>query len=405
MIKKGIMLGLLMIVTLIMVQAQNIDSDRMKRDLAVTENVLSTLLEESSDTKVLVGFRSRNVESEYIKDYGVIFTIGGGYGRGLALAPKAFTVKPNELRFAPNSSGEAVIINGYRSKDDKKGDQMPEPVDEAEEEKTMEEIQAEAKANFIKASKDFLADYAQLINQLKAEDRIMIRMTSGSSWGLSLGSNYAVNIVGDKFPEIYSQDETNEEVMVEATVKDIMAHQKGQISRDAFMQKIKVSEVERSFEKKADLEIVATMFHRLYQRDLSDTYYTLSNIRYSTVSGVGVVFKMRVYSSYESDRVFYIPSTGDKGLNLEERNEKIQELLPKFEKSFKENLVNYGRSVKSLEDNELLIFDVQLTQCKDCEDFPKGLKFSIKKSALDDFNNGKISESQAIGQVSVERVF
>ena len=118
---------------------------------------------------------------------------------------------------------------------------------------------------------------------------------------------------------------------------------------------------------------------------------------------MGIVFTMRVYSSYESENFFYLPSTGDKGLNLEERNKKVQELLPKFEQSFKENMVNYGRSIKSLEANELLIFEVQLTQCKQCDDFPKAIKFSIKKSILDDFNNGKISESQAVGQVGVER--
>lgn len=398
MIKKTWFTGLLMIVLAFQIQAQDIDSERMKRDLAVTENVLSTLLGETSDSKILVGFRNRKVSSDYIKDYGVIFTVNNGFGSGLYIAPNVKGLHSTGFHFTPDS--DVVIGKAPRARSDKKQDERAKA---EEEEKSEEELQKEAKADFIKASEDFLADYVHLISQLKTGDHIMIRMTSGWDSGLSWGRNYVIDVSPDDLVDHYSEEMTSEEVMVEASVSDIEALRKGQLSRDAFLKTVKVTEVERSHEKKPDLEIISTMFSRLYQRDLSDTYYTLSNIRYSSVKGVGVVYRMRVYSSYESDNVFFIPSTGDKNLNLEERNKKVQELLPEFIQSFKENLINYGRSIKSLEANELLIFEVKLTKCKECTDFPKALKFSVKKSVLDDFNGGKISESQAIDQVNVEK--
>lgn len=397
---KAAMFGFLLLFFTVQAQAQSVDSERMKRDLAVTENVLSTLLGESSDSKIIVGLRARNVEGSYVKDYGVIFTVDNSWGSRIA-APRAFSVYPKGLRMAPDVSGSEIII-GQRSatQKSKKSDQSSKS---EEEEKSYEELQEESKADFIEDAKTFLADYAHLISQLGKDDHVMIRMISGSGLRLSWGRNYAVNIITDELAETYSHNNADKEVMVEAKVGDIEALNKGQISRDAFLSKVKVTEVERTNEKKPDLEMIASMFHRLYQRDLSDTYYTLSSIPYSHVKGVGIVYQMRVYSSYESDNVFYMPSTGDQGLNLEERNEKVQKLLPQFEKSFKENLVSYARSIKSLENNELLIFEVELTQCKNCPDFPKMLKFSIKKSALDDLNSGKITESQAVNQVNVER--
>jgi hypothetical protein len=405
-IKKRILFGLAVLFFTMQLQAQNIDTERMKRDLAVTENVLSTLLSETSDSKFFVNKSLQNTKGEYIKDYGVIFTFNNSVRivSGFAAAPRGYTLRPNEVRVVPGAPSSGIVIGRKRAdREDEKEEADSKSQEEME--KKRQTAQQEAKDHFIQAAKDFLADYAHLIKQLKNEDRIMVRMNNESAFGLALRRNFAITIERDGVVDGSSTDEASEEVMVEAVVKDIHALQKEQISRDAFMRKVKVTEVERSFEKKADLEMIASMFYRLYQQDLSDTYYTLSGIPYSSIQGLGVVFNMRVYSSYESDRVFYLPSTGEKGLNLEERNEKVQELLPQFEQSFKENLVNYGRSVKSLEKDELLIFEVQLTKCKDCEDFPKALKFSIKKSVLDDFNEGKISESQAIGQVSVEKEF
>ncbi len=395
--KREWLLGLLMIFLLIQVQAQGIDKEKMKRDLAVTENVLSTLLRDESSSPYFLRSGSKDIKGDYLEDYGVVFTIDKGMGNFAVFS--SFGKKSDGFYYTPD--GGFVMELG---KEDAKNSQSDAKEELEEAQKTLKEQQEKDKNNFIEAAKDFLADYANLISQLKAEDRIMIRLTSGSAApGLRWGRAVTINAQDDDFVMVHSDTPVTEEITVEAKVKDIESLKKGEIDREAFLRRVKVTEVETSEEKKADLEIISTMFKRLYERDLSDTYYTLSNVTYSLVKGVGVVYKMRVYSSFESDNVFFIPSTGDKNLNREERDKKVQELLPKFEEGFKKNLVNYGRSIKSLEAGELLIFNVQLTKCETCADFPKSLKFSIKKSVLDDFNRGTLSEKQAMDLVKVER--
>ncbi len=376
------------------ISGQSIDYDRMNKDIAVSENVLSTLFNESGESRNVLVWSKNQIDGDYISDYGVIFNVNHGFFNRLAYGSNNLYVFPDSYR---GRSGRDKLINQNSQNilDEKELDELKKEAKEAEEKQ---------KKKFIEASKDFMADYAHLISQLKPNDNIMIRARSAYP-GIRFAKTYTYSGThnGDLALVDGNEDEKDTEITIEVKVSEIQALRKAQITRDQFLKKVKVTELERSYEKQSDLEMISSMFHRLYQRDLSDTYYTLSHINYSSVNGLGVTFEMKVYSSFGSERAFFMPSTGDKGLSLEERNKKVQDLLPEFEKGFKENMVNYGRSIKSLDANELLIFEVKLTQCKECPDFPKALKFSVKKSVLDDFNSGKISEAQAVQQVKLTR--
>jgi hypothetical protein len=85
-----------------------------------------------------------------------------------------------------------------------------------------------------------------------------------------------------------------------------------------------------------------------------------------------------------------------------ERDKKVKEMYPSFEKELKENIVEYGRTVKSLGDNESLIFNIRLTRCEGCG-IPSTLELSIKGSALKEYSSGKITKEAAIGKISVKK--
>ena len=193
-------------------------------------------------------------------------------------------------------------------------------------------------------------------------------------------------------------------MIIEVGVDKINAFRKGQISRDDFFNAVTVTEIEEIHEKDADLETLSAMFHRLYKKDLSDTYYSERMPKYSKLTNFGVVVKMKFYSSYEDNNIYSMPTIDKKGLTLEERNQHVMDLLPKFESDFKENLVNYGRTLKNLDSDEVLLFEINMTTCKNCKDFPRYMKFSIKKSALHKYNRGEISLDKAIAMVNVDRL-
>ncbi|MEM9545366.1 MAG: hypothetical protein AAGA77_05310 [Bacteroidota bacterium] len=356
--------------------AQSIDKDRMHRDLEVAENALGTIIKTETDNFPGWHFRDKDIEAEYIEDYGVVFNVSS------------------------NSYNYLVIADKVKHKDHKDGVEID-----------LKKPLEEEKDHFIENSKTFLADYAGIIGQLDESQKISIRRGSSGlrQSPINLEDLYLEGKKGLATTKtIWASDDivlADSELTVEVNVGKINELRRGDISREEFFKMVKVVENVHSYEKDPDIETLVAMFKRLYKKDLSKTYYSEREPKYSKLSNFGVVIKMKLYSSYEhNDNMYYMPTIDKEGLTLEERNKYVVELLPQFEKDFRENLVNYGRTMKDLDSDEVLMFEINMTICKGCKDFPRFMKFSVKKSVLHKFNRGELDLNQAMEMVNVERI-
>jgi hypothetical protein len=79
-----------------------------------------------------------------------------------------------------------------------------------------------------------------------------------------------------------------------------------------------------------------------------------------------------------------------------------QQRLDRIEKELKENMLEYGRTIKSLKDDESLIIQVTVTKCKGCN-IPSTLELTVKGSVLKDFNAGKVDQSTAMTKINVKK--
>lgn len=353
---------------------QSIDDERMYRDLQVAENALGTIISPNDGDFPRWNFDEKNIEAGYVKDYGVVFMVDGrGFGSN---------------RYVTKLTGKNIAT-------------IMEEDDDAKEE-------VNEKEEFIENSKIFLADYAGIIGQLQENQKISIRRGGGNSHGhnLSLEKIYYTEGKSNDHANIVWTDNKQEEseLIIETTVADINALRKGSMNRDKFFESVNVIENVMSYEKDADLETLTAMFHRLYEKDLSKTYYSDRKPKYSKLSNFGIIVKMKVYSSYEDNHVYSMPTISRKDLTLSERNNLVMELLPQFESDFKENIVNYARTLKNLDSDEIILFEVNMTTCNDCKDFPKTMKFSIKKSVLNNYNRGSVTMDQAVNSVNVDHI-
>jgi len=355
--------------------AQTIDADRMHRDLEVAENALGTIIKTSSDKFPGWHFRDKDIEADYVKDYGVVFTVNS---KSLSYVVLADKIKDKDHK-------EASVID-------------------------LKKASEEEKNHFVENSKTFLADYAGIIGQLKDDQKISIRRGGSDSHNshINLENVYFDNAKGVATAKtILGSDDlalVDSELTIEVSVEKINQLRRGNISRNDFFKAVNVVENVRSYEKDPGIETLVAMFQRLYKKDLSRTYYSERQPKYSKLSNFGVIIKMKFYSSYEDDNVYSMPTIAKKGLTLEERNNHVMELLPQFEADFKENLVNYGRTLKDLDSDEILMFEINMTTCKGCKDFPRYMKFSVKKSVLHKFNRGEYDMKQAVDMVNVDRV-
>lgn len=173
------------------------------------------------------------------------------------------------------------------------------------------------------------------------------------------------------------------------------------MSRQQLIGKIKITNTESTDEIKTDLELFSSILSRLYRQDLSKTYFASGDIYYEQLVDYGAVYYMVVYSSNRSDGDRHsMPTLEMSSLSQEERNQKVIELYPQFEKSIKDDLVEYGKTIRSLKPEEMLVLNVKLTACKGCG-IPSTVELSVKMSVLQDYASGKISKESAVSSVNV----
>jgi hypothetical protein len=361
------------------VNAQGFNQERMDRDIEVAENVLSTLIRQQFNRN---SYHHIEVKASYTAGFGVtmrmpndnssfVYSVDNLKGAAV-LAPTPPARGRNGSSYSYSTDGTSVVIvDGDKVKTFKALNK--------------DSLRAVYYDKVIAASKDFLADYGDLFSQLPANEKILIT-----------NRGEGVYHYWDR------KSQKRMMVTVEATKGDIQQGKEGKITRKQLLEKIKVVNTESTDEVATDLELLSSIFSRLYRSDLSKSYYIDGNVYYERLKSFGVIYYLEVVSSSEVEKGrFRMPTVDAKDRTQEERNNQVVLLYPVFEKDVKENIVEYGKTIKSLADDEMVMFNVKLTRCEACG-IPASLEMSIKNSVLKDYAAGKVSKEAAIGSIAVK---
>jgi hypothetical protein len=360
---------------------QSIDDERMNRDIEVAENVLSTLIkhELGQDGKIF----GLDVKGSYQPGYGVTFRLPPDH-----TMPFVISIGPNDMK-----RGATVISDGFSYRYSISGDdsnEKPEPEvydlkEKAREKRmmTVDSIRSAYNQQMIAAATNFILDYGDLMSQLAPEEKIVVTNQSDR-------------------PRFFDSRKGTR-ISVEGTRSDITALKQGKLSREQAVKKLTVVNTETVEEKDADLEILSSIFSRLYHPDVSKTYFIDGNVYYERLKDYGAIYYMQMISSIERNlNRFFLPTQNADNLDQTARDKKVAELYPVFEQELKENILEYGRTVKTLKDNEQLIFNISLTKCTGCA-IPSTLELSIAGSVLKDFGAGKIDKNAALRRFTVKK--
>jgi hypothetical protein len=137
--------------------------------------------------------------------------------------------------------------------------------------------------------------------------------------------------------------------------------------------------------------------------DLSKTFFSENNVYYERLKDYGAMFYMQVYSSSPvGERRVTMPTLGLEDIDEATRDKKVTELYPKFEQDLKESILEYGRTLKTLGDEEVLVFYVTLTKCAGCG-IPATLELTIKASVLKEYGTGKIDKNGGVNKFTVKK--
>jgi hypothetical protein len=398
--------------------AQKLDEARMERDIEVAENILSTLLKQQFDKR---SFFPIEVRGNYRAGYGVTFTIPnlqtGVWMQGFDVPAMSWSNGEGSFSYSYSDGSEdgVTIIDRQQAENNK--EQAEQARDMARQEKNRattiagsvarapkaprgsglkrtnsrldrDSLREESNKKVINAIKEFMADYSDLIGQLTPTERVVVT-NRGENERFWFGQ--------------FDNQQGNTYLSVEANKSDLTQYKQNKMTRDQLMAKIKVVNSELDNELQPDLELLASIFNRLYRSDLSKTYFTQGNTYYERLKDFGVIYYMQVYSSNQQDDDFWaMPTISLNEIDQKTRDEKVKELYPLFAKSIKEDMLEYGRTLKSLKDDENLIFNIKLTRCVGCG-IPSSLELTVKNSVLKDYSSGKLSKEAAMQKITEKK--
>lgn len=374
-----------------------VDQGRMDRDIEVAENILSTLIKQQFEKR---SFFPMEVTGEYREGYGVTFrlpyelngpmiwNIGGAATTGVTILDGDSYTYSFSLPSGEQAELERIMGEDQRVKNETiRGASRPRLANSRR--VNVDSIREVSADKIIIACKEFLTNYGDLITQLPANEKIVIT-NRGEGERIWYGA-----FMNTSKPSYMS---------LEVTKADITSYKQGKLSKDQFDKKIKVVNTEIDDELQPDLELLTSIFNRLYRPDLSKTFFTEENIYYERMKDYGAIYYLQVYSSNQNDfnGRYVMPTVGLGDLDQAARDKKVKELYPQFEKDIREDILEYGRTVKSLKPEESLIFNVKITKCDGCG-IPSSLEISIKSSVLNDYSAGKLTKEAALGKMSIKK--
>jgi hypothetical protein len=157
----------------------------------------------------------------------------------------------------------------------------------------------------IEAAKNFIADYGDLVSQIAPDEKIVVT-NQGHGQNFFNGVKRAY-------------------ISVEAVKGDVSQFRQGKMTREQLMTKMKVVNSEAVVELDPDLELFSSILSRLYQQDLSKTYFVdrSNGLNYERLKDFGVIYYLQMRSSNQtSDDLHTIPT-----LRLNNLDQKTRDLF------------------------------------------------------------------------------
>lgn len=376
--------------------SQPIDSKRMKRDIEVAENILAALIEDASSNT----FQGFQVEGTYLESYGLLFSIQNKFGylrlgsspaviwdgsRGIGRAESKARV---EARSQRQIAGNAYTL-------------------------TADSIKLLNQEKVKELAETFLADYGYLLTQLPENEKICIKYNQGNKNNFFGSQNIAVFTPGGEKANPSAPGFT----MI-IPKKEVENHRTGKIDRKTLISRIEYQENKAS-DSAEDRELVLlnSIFHRAYQSDLSEGFYMRGNGNMERIAGLGVLFsynfstrgsRSTVYINNGEYR-FYFPDSESgrrdriRGYVAEDDDDEDDDDEPDFDEfldGFKSNIIEYGSTVRNLNGDEVLSFELGFPSCRDC-DRPEKVKITAKQSLLERYRTGGIDLEEAKDQLQL----
>ncbi len=428
--KIHIIIGFIFIAATAM--SQGINYEKMNRDLEVAETILKGLIDNKQNQVFWLG-REKQIDAQYLEGYGVLITIpieknvfefnmakvyrkwpevSDAINYAIEDLESAGVYRISEQQFDTLKKVEIDDVNKVAEERQKQSEYQQKHWEERQREleekqhdieerarsfalRTLKSLNADSvnTANYnknLENIKVFMLDYGHIISHLKDEDKIKI-ISKGQN-----NKNYYYRTENGRMEQSNDYNEFSAEIKM----KDVRAFQKGDLSKEEAESRIKINNKNEEKPLAKDIAVFKSIMDRLYKSDLSETYYLKSGISHEEIEALGIIIYLEMASSQRINDYFSMPTQGNQKFSQSERDEKVKAIYPQFEEELINNILEYGKNISSLGEDDKLIFKVNITECNGCG-IPENLEIQIDSKTLKYLKSGKMDEKAAKKELKV----
>ncbi len=346
---------------------------KMDRDIYILQNIVDDLFSGSRSN-----YRSRKSKGIYIPNNGVIFNISGNGAFGIS----GYQSWDDLVTIVDGSTG-TILSKDYS-------------------EEELEKLNAEKEEKLEELSKTFLSNYGSLLGELKENEKIQVSVNYSLHVKSSTRRNGQLSFVSS------SKDINKRRLVSMVSVKDVKAYEAGKLTQDQMFSKIETKSSSIDDADMMDAKILAGIFDDLFKTTYDGYLSRSGRTSWTYFEGFGVMYDLNL-SSRNSGFSLRTTSEGEvvygnnKSVKSEDFYKDIQSKYDEFESAVKSNIVKYGRTLRNLKSNEVVIVNLGLSANKKAN-LPKTIQFMIPKSAIDAFAKGQKSLEQVKGEITIKKL-
>lgn len=354
---------------------------KMERDIIILQNVLSDMFRESSQQ--LYSSSSNDIKGIHIPGKGVIFNLGDNslFGRVI---------------FA-----ESINLNVKSTDEKKKDDKEKIDIDQSNKDRENE---------LKELSTEFLLNYGSILTEVKDNEQIMLNVKYSPISDNSRRANQGENIVF-----VNTRGRSNSKrISSSIQFKDLKDLLSGKLSFEAAKGKITTKVIDDETKESSDTKIMAGILDDLFKSTFDGTYRKTSNTSWTYFEGFGLMYNIGLtYSSggdnarvafYSGQRVDVIKEDTEEKKKEEEQLKKVEESFDDLIELAKESLITYGRTLRSVKSDEVIILNLNFSNFFTKNMLPKSVRISVNKSQIDQFSKGGISLDQLKKDIDVKKL-
>lgn len=279
----------------------------------------------------------------------------------------------------------------------------------------------------------FLTQYADLLTELKSNERIRIMYVNDSNMS-TIEYRFDRYRGGTVEEEKVSKNQT----FLEITKSDIDAYKSNKISEKEFQNKIKKSQLEKNDKKEMSIDLMGSVLDKLLVNIEKENteFRSIGRTQSFYLEDFGVKYDAKIFhkklrfieeqeegkyeSTYDEENgvvkveMKYKTKDSKELKKIEEKNkeagQKREKEVAKYheelEKVGKEYLVSYGKTLLStLKNNEKLIWEITFVEPRDFDATkkPQNLTLSVNRQTLEQYDNKQLTLEQAMSQVKVDK--